>query len=343
MKASFLRRRVTILLSLMSLLVVYALIVSTSAAEEKEKTGWLGVSMQRLTPDLLEVMDVAAEMGVLVTDVVEDSPAEEAGIEVGDVIVEYDGKTVKTPHSLSRLVRKTAPGTKVKVKISREGKEKTLTVEIGERGEIEEKSSLMIRGEEGKDDRLLDFYGDLALPGLSHLLCHGWGINLWLGIRTVDLTEQLAKYFGVKDDRGVLVSEVVEDSPAEKAGLKTGDVIVKADGERIDGTLDLHEVIDEHEEGDQMELLVVRQGTEKKLKATLEERPHRELAKVCKKLKKLPRKLKRMKILAPYYDLPEIDLDLEEKIEVFEMEKIEQRLEELKEELDRIKDKLEMD
>lgn len=327
MKATHRPGRVLILLPLIALLSASALAVSSSAGEESEKSGWLGVYLQRLTPDLREALDLPSDVGVLVKKVAEDSPAEKAGLQMGDVILKYDNKTVTSPGRLSRLIRKTSPGEKVKVRISRHGQEKTLTVEIGEREEEEEESYTL--------------YGDFDLSELPDIICHWLGPDLWLGIRTVDLTDQLAKYFGIEDGRGVLISEVLKNSPAEDAGLKAGDVIFRADGERIDDTPDLHEVMDRHEEGEEMKLVVIRQGKEKKLTVILEEPPSRFKRGLAKKLQVLPQKLRRMKTRAPCHDLE--TLPVERGLPRGKVLMLERRLDRLQEELDRIKEKLEMD
>jgi len=338
MKAAFRRGAFSILPPLMALVAASALTFYSGTAVAGEDEGWLGVSLQRLTPELREATDISSDVGVLVTDVVEQSPAEKAGFEVGDIILKYDGKEVTSPRRLSKLVRKTAPDTQVKVDISRDGKKKTLTAKVGE-FDHEKACTIKILGDTGKKKLFLDFDDDLSLLGLPHL-CSWLGSDLWLGVHTVDLTDQLAKYFEVKDGRGILISEVVLESPAEKAGLKAGDILIKANGERIEDTPDLHDVIGDHEEGDEIELVVLRKGKEMKLKATLEERPDHK--KLRQELKEFPRKLKRMKIMAPSHDLQDIDVEVEKYLEDFDLEDLETRLEELEEELSRIKDKLEM-
>ena len=343
MTAKFFRGRFFMLVPLMALMVISTMSVSSSAAGEDEDTGWLGVHLRRLTPDLREAMDIPTETGVLVADVVEDSPAEKADFEVGDIILKYDGQKVSSPRGLSKLVRETTPGKKVKVEISRDGQQMTLTAEIGEREESERAYKIKISGDEGKENLLFHCPGSMEWFGLPHPLSTWLGSDIWLGVHTIDLTDQLAKYFDITDGRGVLISDVIEDSPAEKAKLKAGDVIVKADGERIEDTPDLREIIDEHEEGQEMEVVVVRKGKEKTVKLTLEKSPHRIKTKFVKKLKKLPRKLNEMKFMVPHHDVPAIDLEVEKILEDYDMEDLESRLEELEEELERIKDKLEMD
>jgi membrane-associated protease RseP (regulator of RpoE activity) len=349
MRAAFLRARYILFPPLMALMVASALFASSCVAEEDEDKGWLGVRLQGLTSDIRDAMDISTETGVLVTDIVDDSPAEEAGIEVGDVIQKFDGQTVSSPGQLSRLVGKTAPGQKVKVEISRDGQKKTITAQIGEREAIEKICKIKISGDEGEEDLLIHCLSGVEGLGFPHCLSAWLGPDIWLGVHTIDLTDQLAEYFDIKDGLGVLISEVFEDSPAEKAKLEAGDVIVKAGGKHIEDTSDLREAIAEHEEGDEIELMVIRHGKEKKLKAILEKKPHKEM-KVIKKLRKIPQKLKCKKWKIHSHDAPEIDVEIDKAledididIEAFDLEDLDERLEELEEELERIKERLEMD
>ena len=338
MKTTFNRSRVVLLLPVLILLATSLLVVSTVATCETEKNGWLGVSLQELTADLREAMDITSGTGVLITNVVEESPAQEAGIAVGDVILKYNDTAITSPHHLSRLVRKTAPGSKVTVEISRQGKEKSLTVKIGD---LE------------REMETYSWHGEIDLDEIPHLIGHWLGPDLWLGVHTVDLSDQLAQYFHIKDGRGVLIKEVIEDSPAEKAGLKAGDVIIKADGERIEDTPALHQIIGGHEEGEDMGLVVVRGGKEKKLTATLEEPPFHGADKLAKKLKKLPGKLERMmmkapchermKVKVPLHELKDIRVEVIKELDELDIQELEDRLDKLEEELDLIKEKIETD
>ncbi len=319
--------------ALLMVLALSLLAASSANADEPTEKGWLGVKLQRLTPDLLEAMDVTAKAGVLVTDIVEDSPAEKAGLQVGDVILKYDDQTVKSPLRLSTLVRKTAPGTKVKVNIARDGEDKTITVEVGQKAWEEEETYL--------------FSPEFELPGIPSMTLHLGGPALWLGVQTVDLTDQLAKYFNIKDGRGVLISEVMEDTPAEKAKIQAGDVIIKADGERIDDTGELKEVIREHQEGEKIDLVIVHQSKEKQVQVALEESPYSIKKKIVKKLDKLPGTLKCRKWMRPSHHGAEVDIEMDEALDDFEihfdLEEMKEDLEELEKELERIKEKLEMD
>ena len=103
----------------------------------------------------------------------------------------------------------------------------------------------------------------------KHFMMMGMSQGTWLGIYLQPLTEQLRDYFRVKDGKGVLISEVVEDSPADEAGLKAGDVIIAVGDEDIEGQDDVVEAIREREEGEEVEIVVVRKGRKKTLTAEL--------------------------------------------------------------------------
>ena len=239
------------------MVLLIGLVASCIAAKEppeKLSGGWLGVYLQDISPDMKDAMDLKSTEGVLVTDVVGDSPAEKAGIESKDVIVGFAGKDekgtfekVKDSSQLKKMVRTTSPGEVVKLKISREGKEKVITVTLDQ-------------SPEG------DFFTEQALnlpPGTAkalgpnaHYFSYFSGSRI--GVKVQDLSEQLGDYFGVTDGEGALITEVEEDMPAQKAGLKAGDVVVEVDGEKIEDTQELTSAISEKHEGDKVNIKVMR-------------------------------------------------------------------------------------
>ncbi len=156
--------------------------------------GWLGVYIQKLTPEMAKSLDLPVRKGVIVTKVIEDSPAEKGGLKEGDVIVEYNGKAVKDAHQLPAMVAATSPGTKVKIKVLRDGKEKVLKVKIGE---LPEEESLT---------RKTDVIGEL-------------------GLAVQDITDEIARHLGIEDREGVIVTGVEPGSPADEAGIRDRDII----------------------------------------------------------------------------------------------------------------------
>jgi serine protease Do len=183
--------------------------------EGKVKRGWLGVQIQDVSADLAEKMELAEPRGALVVRV--SGPAEEGGIEAGDVIVEFDGKTIESTTHLRNIVAHTDPGKEVTATVMRKGEEKKLTVRVGERTE-ESAAALGERRSAPKEDG-------------------------WMGITAQELTRELARKFGYEGEEGVLISHVREDSPAHEKGLQSGDLIQEVEGKSISSIQDYEEAI----------------------------------------------------------------------------------------------------
>jgi len=319
--------------ALLTLVMAVFLLLNLSWAKkssEDKGQGYLGVYLQELTSDLKESLDLGKSVeGVLISGVVEDSPAEEAGLEDGDVIISFDGKKVYSVKKLTSLVRKTEPGNRVKIKVIRDGDDERLTVTLGEKSSSISYELLspekIIKLKKGKMQPFeLTFY---SRPKM--------------GVAIQDLTEQLGEYFGVKEGEGVLITEVIEGSPAEEAGLKAGDVILEIDGRKVEDTGELFKAISEKEKGDRVELEVLRNKRPKKFSLTLkEEEWSKEFIENIEKIKILPKKLDRIKIP----EIPEIDIrkeySLDEKKLKQELKELKKELEELKEDLERLKEEL---
>jgi serine protease Do len=159
--------------------------------------GWLGVMIQKVTPQIAESLGLEEAKGALVADVVKDGPAAEAGIEQGDVIVEFDGKAVEDSAELPLLVARTAIGKTVNVKVIRGKETKMFSVKIAELKEEETAEA-------------------------------GAGTSEDLGMTVQTLSADLAENLGLdRDLKGVVVTEVEPDGPAADAGLRRGDVILE--------------------------------------------------------------------------------------------------------------------
>jgi membrane-associated protease RseP (regulator of RpoE activity) len=246
-------------------LAVSALYVSADAGRKYKSSGdksaWLGVYMKDIDEDMMEAFDLQSKDGAFVNDVIDDSPADDAGLRSGDVIYELDGNKIQNSDELTSTLRKYEPGDEVELKALRNGKEKTFAVELGK---------------QSKDRDAFSHYEDAknlyGLPGLGSksiwISDDGGG---YLGVSTIELSEQLAEYFGVR--HGVLVTEVEEDSPAEESGIKAGDVIVSVDSESVDSPSELREIVRDYEKGDEVKLTVIRKEQEQTFTATLDEAP----------------------------------------------------------------------
>lgn len=291
--------------------------------ERSTKEGWLGVYVQEITKEIKEAMDLKSEEGVLVRDVVEDSPADEAGIKKGDVILVFNQEKVDDPEHLISLVRKTSPGDKVELMIVRDGKEKALTITMGETpgNKLRESEFPGFEPPKGKPQ----VYKFFAFSGSR------------IGVKVEDLTEQLGDYFGVKDGEGALITEVDEKGPAYKAGLKAGDVIVEVDEEKIEDTEDLISAISGKEEGDKVEVKVIRDQKPQSFTVEVEkgEEQSSVYLKELKKLKILPEGLPEPKIFWEEKQFRQPQGELRE-----ELEKLKEQMKELRKELEDLKEEL---
>jgi len=219
--------------------------------------GYLGVSLQELTDDVRKGLDLDVSKGVLVSGVEDDAPAEVAGIEEGDVITAFNGKSVTSPSDLRAEVRKVEPGKTARVDVIRDGKKQTITVTVGERPEHD---SFIWRS----DGQPMRFGREFSMMGGRRL-----------GIEAHELEDDgLASYFGAKKGEGVLVLSVDEESVAGKAGVKAGDIISRVGDETIDDVSDVRTALRDYDEGDQFDITVMRHGKSQSLKATMDDQTH---------------------------------------------------------------------
>lgn len=199
--------------------------------------GWLGVSIQELTPELASQFGVGDTKGVLVSDVMEDSPAKKAGFERADVIVEYDGKSMDSPTHLRNAVAQTPVGKKVAVKILREKKAKTIELTI-----VEQPKSMAQAGEEEA--------GESAAPT---------GVLSDLDVR--ELTEELSNRYGLKSsERGVVVVRVKAGSTAEELGVREGDIVVEVNRQAVTSVKTYERIAAKLPKDQAVLLLLKRQG-----------------------------------------------------------------------------------
>ena len=193
--------------------------------------GYLGVSIQSITPDLAKALKIEDREGALVADVISGSPAEKGGIERGDIIIAYDGKAVKDSHDLPAMVAATPVDKEVTVTILRHGKEQNLTMQVGKLPSEEAKLETSVQPAKGK-----------------------WGLQLH------ELNPQIAHQLRIKADQGVAVVGVEPGSPADEAGMRQGDVIVEVDRHPVESLNDVKEKIDKSEDKDHLLLLVQREN-----------------------------------------------------------------------------------
>ena len=190
-------------------------IITQLIAGKKILYGWLGVTIQDLNEDIAKYFGLAAKEGVLVSRVLQDSPAQKGGLKTGDVIKRFADQPVKNIKELLAAVSRSEVGSKAKVTVLREKKELVLEVQVGERpdnpDETEEESEISVAG--------------------------------WRGLEVAELKSEQAKGFQVEEEAGVLVVNVAPGSPAEEAGLIPGDVILEINRQPVNNPADYEKTI----------------------------------------------------------------------------------------------------
>ena len=206
------------------------------------RRGWLGVKIQSVTDDIAETMGMDSPRGALIADVTKTGPAEKAGIEAGDVIVEFNGRPVREMRDLPRIVAETEIGKQVTVRLLRQGKEMTVTAEVGR---LEDGEKLVATQDAGNGT------GGPAPAVVTTL-----------GMTLTTLTEELRAKYGVDADvKGAVITEVAAEGPAADKRLEVGDVITEAGEKEVTGAADISARIDEAQKaGKSSVLLLVAKG-----------------------------------------------------------------------------------
>lgn len=264
-------------------------VANRARAAEPSGTSWLGVYTQEITPELRDGLNYNGQ-GVLIRRVVQDSPAERAGFERGDVIVKVGSRSVSTPDQLAELVRSTPAGKPVAIELMRDGQRKVLDVTLDEgppavtesEGEGEEMAPTPPEPPDSSEQPETPETPRAPRPQRMHMQLNGRDYDFdmpnidpgmlmvgrgRLGVRVESLNPDLASYFGPRDTKGALVIDVSEDSPAEKAGVRPGDVITQVGTHKIESADDLVEAVSSSE--GKVSLSLVRHGSREKLEATL--------------------------------------------------------------------------
>ena len=212
-------------------------------AKGKVTRGFLGVRPQSLTLDLAKEFGFDGKEGVLVGGIVEDAPADKGGIEIGDIILRFNKEKVTNARELSRLVARTPPNKTVEIQLFRNGHLKTLDIKIGEAKEIPVLA-----------ERISEEYGMVAQ----------------------EITPELMKRFGLKEGKGVVISKVTPGTPASRAGVWPGDVIVEVRKKKIRGLEDYCHILDEIERGRNV-LMLIKRGERTFYVVVKQERGHRRI------------------------------------------------------------------
>jgi S1-C subfamily serine protease len=239
-------------------------VVQDIAAQIREKgkveRGWLGVGVAMNQDGKVEIGSVDLK-----------SPAELAKLSEGDVILKLDGRDISSPDMLGAEVRKRKPGQNVTLDIERDGKPLDVKVKLGEYPEDEARKEMELRFPgifpPMPPEAQPPFYqksitprapkkavpskpGQQPFPGLE--------MRKFIGVTCNELNPELAAYFGIKEGTGLIIAKLTAGGPAEKAGLKVGDVIVRADGKRVESVNDLIDLIQDKKKGDRIKVEFIR-------------------------------------------------------------------------------------
>ncbi|HXI23913.1 MAG TPA: PDZ domain-containing protein [Pyrinomonadaceae bacterium] len=241
---------------------------------------FLGVGTEDISKENMARYGMREVRGVGVTEVVKDSPAEKAGLRKDDVILRFDGESVKSVRKLTRLVNESSADQNVRLTISRGGSEQELSATLSKRkmDNIFSGSFPRILRRDSDEDGIRVFPNGNWPPSIGGgdgPMVWTLGANRRIGVSTQSLSKQLADYFGVKDG-GVLITSVSDNSPAAKAGLKAGDVITAIDGEKVTSPGDITRVLGKKETGD-VSLTVVRDKNTRTVTVTPEKNPNQDL------------------------------------------------------------------
>jgi len=191
--------------------------------------GWLGVMIQKITPDLKDKLSLKNDKGALVADVTAGGPADKAGIERGDVVVSFDGKEIEEMNDLPFVVASTPVGKTVTVELIRKGRIKSVKVKLGEL-------------KEEKDSEAVSE----AKPNL--------------GMTVEEISPELARNFGLSETSGLIVVQVEEASPAAESGIKPGDIILELDQVSMKDLAQFEKKIATYKAGDTILVLLKRRG-----------------------------------------------------------------------------------
>lgn len=198
-------------------------------AHGKVKRGWLGVSVQDLTYDLAKKSGLEKSGGALVAEVTNGSPAAQAGLKAGDVVLEFNGKAVPDSGFLRNSVAATRPGTQVPFAVWRDGKKMKFTVKIGNQ------------------------------QAASKMLASSIKEKMGIEVRAVSPKE--SDKFELGENNGVVVEKIVPGSPLAKAGLERGDIIMELNGEAVEGVDSFNSLLSAIPSGRQVEMTVLDHRT----------------------------------------------------------------------------------
>jgi hypothetical protein len=265
------RRYSVLILGILFIGVGVVMIAVGAFAKDSEVTSkaFLGVVLDEVTSDVAKEYG-ATSGGALIQEVTSRSAAKKAGLRANDIIVKLDGKSIGNPDDLRKVLQSKSPGDEVELTFLRDGAQKTVDVKLGKH-----KSKKIVMKCDGDNDWTINAPGKCKShargkcdPAKCKTMCKG-AKQAYAGIHLQELSGGLAKYFEAEE--GVLISDVEEDSPAKKAGLEAGDVVVKIDGETTENSQDVQRWVRKHKPGETAKFDILRKGKKKTINVELGE------------------------------------------------------------------------
>lgn len=248
------------------------LMMTGSLVQAKPKgteSGWLGVYTQSVDREMAEAFKLAKDYGAVVNQVVDDSPAEKAGLKRDDIIVAFNGEPVKSESDLVDMVTDAGAGSEATLTVIRGGNEISITAVLAERNEAPDRIQIFRQGNKNGGSWN---WSDEDFDGFDKQFSFSWNNDDrgYLGVELLDISDEVARGLGAMDG-GALVNKVVKDSPADKAGLKAGDIILAINGTAVTGSESVSELIGEMEKGDKADIQVMRNKSTLTFSATIDQ------------------------------------------------------------------------
>lgn len=242
-------------------------VVSANTLQDKESEAgaYLGVYVRNDTDAMAEKSDLPDKEGALISGVMLGSPAYDAGLRRNDLVISVDGTKISSSDDLISAVKSHKPGDSIEITFIRNNIQQTLTVVLEKKKAFSIKAPYFVRGKAPFNGLIKGTFKN----GNFNLLIGG----AHLGIEFRELNPDLGTYFGLQNGKGILVTEVNEDSAAEKAGMKAGDVILSIDGKEISDTEDLQKALrwKRDEDKESLEVVVMRHNKRITLNVEVEE------------------------------------------------------------------------
>jgi membrane-associated protease RseP (regulator of RpoE activity) len=258
-------RKITIVIHGLVSILMAAAIAAPAAAKpasgnpawrDSHATAYLGVHIDEVTPQQVSALKLASSNGAVITDLDQDGPACRAGLKENDVIVGFNGSKIESPEQLGNMIHVTPPGKTVMFIVVRSGEKKDVKVTLGSWPQVTPHAQSFVAGAPRWTGPVVapGVVPDIEVPSFAALSSRH-------GLMVESLCPQLSDFFNVPAGTGVLVRSVEKGSPADAAGLRAGDVIVKLNNETVHDMADWRRAL--RVQADQISVTVVREKQEK--------------------------------------------------------------------------------